>query len=224
LVYAYTNLYGRQTYLLRGVRSAKNHGVLAGLFPLSILGAEVYQKTGANLQHIKEFYPPKILHGIRTDLYKNAIALFLGELLYKSIKEEEPNPSLFRFLIESIHELDDLKGVVGNFHLYFLAQLCKRLGYAPYANYHLERSPILDISQGIFVSTNTISDFMFSKEDSQLFAKLTALSNYSDAASVPLNGAQRHQFIMQMISYLQFHLGVVLHMKSPEVLRQLFNG
>lgn len=222
LVYAYTDLFGRQTYLLRGVRSAKNHSAAAHFFPLNMLDAEVYHKPSANIQHIKEFHTAHPLNNIRANLNKSAIALFLGELLYKSIKEEEANDSLFRFLAESIHTLNDLTCSVANFHLYFLVQFCTRLGIAPLPNYHPDHAPHFDVTQGLFVPPDPRSDSLFSREESLLFAQLSALPSAAQAASIPLNGAQRHQFVLQIIRYLHYHLGVSLEIKSPEVLRQLF--
>ena len=230
LVYAYTHLYGRQTYLFRKARTAHKHNVAALIFPLSILEAEAYHKPGGKIQHIKTIHQGADLSRIRTDLHKSSIALFLGELLYKSIKEEEANLPLYQFLVESIQALNDMECSVANFHLYFLAQFCARLGYAPLPNYHPEHTPLFDITQGAFrslqakqeVSPHTTSDLLFSKEESRLLAQLSICSTPLEAAAIPLNGTQRHQFVTQMIRYLHYHLGGLPGMKSPEVLRQLF--
>jgi len=111
---------------------------------------------------------------------------------------------------------------VANFHLFLLAQLCARLGYAPSSNYDPEQNPFFDMAQGVFVASGTVSDFLFSKEDSLLFSKLSVLTQASEAADIPLNGTQRHRFVTCMIRYLQYHLDFSLDIKSPEVLRQLF--
>ena len=222
LVYAYTNLFGRQTYMLRGGKTKKTHRTASQFFPLHVLDAEVTRKNGANIHHIKEFCTCNGLYGMRTDIYKSVIALFLGEVLYKSVKEEEANLPLFHFLVASIYTLNDLEEGVANFHLYFLAQLCTHLGYAPFPNFDVRHTPLFDMAQGVFVPTGTASDHLFSHEDSRLLAKLTALPSAAHAARIPLNGAQRHQFVMQMMRYLRYHLGAPLDMKSPDVLQQIF--
>jgi DNA repair protein RecO (recombination protein O) len=178
------------------------------------------------MQYIKEYRAINPLNGIRTNPNKSAIALFLGELLYKSVKEEEANDLLFHFLVESILSLNDLTCSIANFHLYFLAKFCAKLGIAPLPNFHPEHAPHFDVTQGIFVPPNTYphtrSDTLFTQQESHLFAKLSALTSAEEAASIPLNGAQRHQFVLQIIRYLHYHLGVSLDVKSPDVLRQLF--
>jgi len=221
LVYAYTNLFGRQTYLLRGIRTAKKHGAAAHFFPLHIIEAEVYYKSGASLHHIKEFYSTNVLQGIRTHLYKSAIALFLGEALYKIVREEEPNPSLFRFLSDSILELDALQDGIANFHLHFLTRLCTHLGYAPNLNYHPLHAPFFDISQGLFVPSDSLSGPAFSNEDSALLYQLYTAPSASAAGSIPLNGTQRSLFVEAMIRYLSYHLNFPLALNAPEVLRQV---
>jgi len=222
LVYAYTCLHGRQTYLLRKARTVGKHGTAARIFPLSILDAEIYYKSGAAIQYIKSLQAAADLSKLRSNLFKSGIALFLAELLYKSIKEEEANPSLYRFLVESIQVLNDLEHGIANFHLYFLTKFCAHAGYAPVSNYDPKLRPFFDIAQGAFVDSRSVSDYLFSREDSLLFSRLSALAHASEATDIPLNGARREQFVMSLIRYLQYHLGLSPDIKSPEVLRQLF--
>ena len=222
LISAYTASHGRQTFLLPRSRTAKKQGAAARIFPLNILDAEVYYKAKAPIHYIKTLQPAIGLNGLRSNLYKSSIALFLGEILYKSIKEEEANLPLYQFLKESIQTLNDLTCSVANFHLYFLVQLCGHLGYAPLLNYHPEKTPLFDMAQGAFVASGTRSDFLFSKEESLLLSQLSGLTEASEAAHLPLNGAQRHQCVMRIIHYLHYHLGFSLDIKSPDVLRQLF--
>ncbi|MDR2586557.1 MAG: DNA repair protein RecO C-terminal domain-containing protein [Prevotellaceae bacterium] len=221
LVYAYTNLFGRQTYILRGIRTAKKHSAAAHFFPLHILEAQVYHKTGASIHHIKEFHTDNPLLGIRTHLHKSAIALFLGEVLYKTIKEEEPNETLFHFLTGAIFELDLLTQVVANFHLYFLAQLNIHLGFAPLINFHPQHAPVFDIQKGHFDSIGKSTGPIFSVETSALFYRLCTASNASEAASIAMNGVQRRLIIDAIVQYLSFHLNTPLVFKSPEVLQQV---
>ena len=224
LLYAYTHLFGRQTYLLRGVRRAKNHSAVAHFFPLNILEAEVYHKQGANMQYIKEYRAVSALQGIRTNLYKSVIALFLGEVLYKTIKEEEPNAMLFRFLVHAIEELDALSEGFVNFHLHFITHYCAHLGYAPTLNFHPEHTPIFDIPQGSFVPVGTASALAFSKEESILLHHFYTAPNASAAAAIPLHAAFRNRYIEAIIRHLSYHLNTSLELTSPKVLRQIFGA
>ena len=221
LVYAYTDLFGRQTYLLRGIRTVKKHGAAAHFFPLHILEAEVYHKQGASIHHIKEFHTTNALQGIRTHLHKSAIALFLGEALYKIVREEESNPSLFQFLSQSILELDAYADGVANFHLHFLTRLCAHLGYAPHLNYHPQNAPFFDIAQGFFVPSDALLGPAFSGEESALFYQFLIAPDASTAGKIALNGTQRDLFVKDIVRYLSYHLNAPLVLNAPEVLRQV---
>ena len=222
LVYAYTHLFGRQTYLVRGVRSAKNRNAAAYFFPLQLLEAEVYYKSGANMQYIKEYRPKNPLQGIRTNLYKSAIALFLGELLYKTIKEEEPDALLFQFISDSIHELDACTERVANFHLHFITHYCAHLGFAPHINFHPQHTPLFYIPHGSFVPVSAISDLTFSMEESSLLVQLYTMQHTPSAASISLHSTQRHLYIQAIVRYLSYHLNSSLELTSPKVLMQIF--
>ena len=222
LVYTYTNLFGRQTYLLRGVRSTKKRGQTALFFPLSIIEAEVIHKTGAHIHHLKEYHAQSSLSGIRTNLSKCAITLFLGELLYKTIKEEEPNTILFMFLLNAIKELDTLSEGVANFHLYFITHYISHLGYAPNINYHPEYRPLFDIPQGAFVSTGDASNLSFSTIESALLYRFVTAPNVSATTTILLNAKQRNLYIHAIMRYLSFHLNTPLTLTSPDLLGQIW--
>ena len=58
--------------------------------------------------------------------------MFISELLYKTLKEEEANPALFDFLINAIQLLDIKDEGIQNFHLVFLLHYMKYLGIYPF--------------------------------------------------------------------------------------------
>ncbi len=81
IVQVYTELFGRQSYLVNNVRSAKNKDSSVLLQPMTMLDMQVYHRPKADLQRIKEF---KICHPLQTipfDQNKRAVVFFLTELL-----------------------------------------------------------------------------------------------------------------------------------------------
>ncbi|MEM7109444.1 MAG: DNA repair protein RecO C-terminal domain-containing protein, partial [Bacteroidota bacterium] len=57
------------------------------------------------------------------------IAVFLAEILYKCIKEQENCSPLFNFIHDSIFSLDAKKDQFEDFHLQFLFKLSDYLGF-----------------------------------------------------------------------------------------------
>src|ERR1700742_2343447 len=83
IVTLYTELFGLQSYLVNGVRtsSRKGHGK-ANLFqPAAILDLVVYHNELKNLQRIREFKWGVIYRNIFFDVLRNAVGLFMVELL-----------------------------------------------------------------------------------------------------------------------------------------------
>src|SRR5262249_1638687 len=81
----FTELFGVQSYLVNGVRASSKKGSgKANLFqPAAILDLITYHNELRNLQRIKEFRWDYLYLRIFSDIRKNAVALFMVELLAK---------------------------------------------------------------------------------------------------------------------------------------------
>ena len=133
----YTESYGRLSFIINRVRSKKSLNHLSYFQPLTILDLECYYKSGRDLQRIKEVRNNILLLHIQNDVYKNAIGLFIAEILYKTLHETESNRTMFEFLVNAIQLLDIMKEGIPNFHLVFLIQYSKYLGIFPQHSYNV---------------------------------------------------------------------------------------
>src|SRR5689334_24048619 len=125
IVSIFTELFGIQSYLVNGVRASTKQGSgKANLFqPSAILDLIVYHNDLKNLQRIKEFKWHYLCKKIFSDIRKNAVALFMVELLTKCLKQPEANPDLFQFTEDAIIRLDESNDIVtANFPLFFAIQ------------------------------------------------------------------------------------------------------
>src|ERR1700733_10299919 len=109
IVTIYTELFGLQSYMVNGVRTSSSKGPgKANLFqPAAILDLLVYHSDVKNLQRIKEFKWEILYQRIYFDTVKNAIVLFMIELLLKCLKQPEPNSELFQFVKIALLNLDE---------------------------------------------------------------------------------------------------------------------
>ena len=131
IVNIFTELFGLQSYIVNGVRSKSTKSKIALYQPLTLLDLVVYHRENAGIMRIKEI---KCLHPYQTltmDVRKSSIALFISEMINKCIKEESHAAELCDFLIKSLITLDQLTEPIENFHLTFLIQLSKYLGFGP---------------------------------------------------------------------------------------------
>ncbi|MDR1680564.1 MAG: DNA repair protein RecO [Prevotellaceae bacterium] len=220
LVYAYTNVFGRQTYVVNGVRSEKNKTGMALFQPLTLLDAVAYHNPKSDMQRLYEYRLRWPLHSIPFNITKNAQALFIGEVLYKTIREQEPNAELFDFLFRAIMDLDALEQGIANFHLYFLVHLLRYLGYAPGNRYFFE-TPYFDVPSGEFIPFRPSHDLFFDAPQTQLFAALLQASP-GQLSQIALRREQRNRFIDNMLSFLNHHFDMPVPIHSAAVLQAVF--
>jgi DNA repair protein RecO (recombination protein O) len=99
--------------------------------PLTMLDLVVYDKSNASLNRISEVRLLRANQLISFDFARTGIALFITEVITKSIFENYQNEHLFDFLDESILELDSPNAKLSQFPIVFLLEKAVYLGFAP---------------------------------------------------------------------------------------------
>lgn len=131
IVTVFTEAFGVQSYIINGIRSKSAKNKIALYQPLTLLNLVVYHRENANIERIKEvscFHP---YQSLTTDIRKSSIAIFITELLNKTVKEESHAGELFSFLAESLVVIDNLSAHYESSHLVFMIKLSKYLGFGP---------------------------------------------------------------------------------------------
>jgi len=137
-LHIYTDKYGRQSFLAYRTRKKKSKSNAYLFHPLSLIELEVDLKENREIQKIIEANFDHIYSQLYYDVKRSTIAIFLGEILNKNIRETEPNKQLFDFIYNAVQLLDVAKEGIENFHLIFLIQLSKFLGFYPTMDYELK--------------------------------------------------------------------------------------
>ena len=132
IVSIFTELFGLQSYIVNGVRSASARNKIALYQPLTLLELVVYHRPNANINRIKELRCIHPYQTITSDVRKSAVAIFLNELMNKTIKEESHAADLCSFLINSFVALDTVGERAENFHLLFMIKLSRLLGFGAF--------------------------------------------------------------------------------------------
>ena len=190
-------------------------------FPLNILDVVLHSKRGGEgtMPLIKEADTVFPLTDIQTDIRKNAIALYMCELILRSVRESEPDPGLFAFLTNSVLILNEIKEGCENFHLHFTVNLCKLLGYMPQDNYSAERKHF-NFTQAQFVEKYNEA-FCFAPDESLLLHTILS-TPLKDIPTVKCSGELRNRFLTKVLEYFSFHSALKTELKSLGVLRELF--
>ena len=217
----YTEKFGRQSFLIKGVRGKKSNIKANILQPLYLLEMEVYNKPNRDLQSIKEVRNAFVFSSIPHDIRKSSISLFIAEILYKTIREQEANAGLFDFLYHNIQLLDLKTEGIPNFHLYFLLQLSKYLGFYPTNNYSLDKT-YFDLQNGYFVASKPVHSYYVNPETSQNLSKILLFSD-NQHAEVTLSYNQRITLLDKIVDYYYLHIEGLTNIKSLAILKEVFH-
>ena len=222
VVHCYTEQSGRQTYMVKGVRKSRKQNRSNLFQPLFILDFEVYHKNTAGIQLVKEVNRAMPLNSIPFDITKSTQAIFMAEVLYRVVKEEESNPMQAHFLINTIQYLDALEESSPDFHILFMFQLSKHLGFYPQNNYG-DGSVYFNLVNGLYKSFVTDPEVQLNEADSILWSRYLSLDMQSVKDS-NFNGSQRKTMLNNLVRYFKFHVAGMGDIRSLEVLHTFFHN
>ncbi len=204
----YTESFGLQRYVVNGVRAKKPRINVALFQPLTLVNMVVYHNPEKELHRISEINCQSPFRAIPFRVKQTAIALFISEVMVKSLNEAHENLALFDFLLESILSLDELSLSPDNFHLQFMLKLTKYLGFEP-------ESPQLLLQElNHHGQYNSISD-----SELQLLQELK-LSQYQSPPSVDSN-ITRRRLLNLLLDFYTLHIESFVRIKSPKVLMEV---
>ena len=195
VIHTLSKSYGRKSFLVRIGPKAK----MAFYLPLNILELSVTESPKTDLwlaAPVNATYP---LLGIRNDIFKNSMSLFMAEVLYRTLKDGASEDGLFDWCVGQILTLDALQADFSNFHIRFLLELCVALGFRPEAS---DMAPFSGANQEI------IEQFMRQELPGSML--------------IPLTGQLRNDIASSIIKYLEFHTESTINIRSLSVLRELF--
>jgi DNA repair protein RecO (recombination protein O) len=221
----YTELFGVQSYIVKGVRqSSKTSAGKASFFqPSAILDMEVYHNEQKQLQFIKEYQWSYLYEQVLFDVVKNTVATFIIELLQHSLKQPEANPELFYLIEDSLKQLD--KGndtLTGNLPLYFALHLCSELGFKMHGKY-CEQTPVLDLQEGMYIAQKPMHPFYVDGILAQATSQLSEIQFYNDLENIQLNRTIRRELLTAYQTYLSLHIHDFGEMKSLKILQEILS-
>ncbi len=221
IVRVFTEARGLQSYIFKGIRSKKSK-TKAGLFqPLTLLEVVVNVKEKTNLHTPREVRLFQPYMSIPFDIRKSSVALFINELLYKSVREEETNSELFDYLWKSCLLLDSTENNLNCFPLVFTSELTRFLGIQPQPGYS-EKKPVFNLRESQFQSVIPERDAYVLPEYGKLFHSLltTTIEKQSD---LHLKPAARRSILDSLLLYYQIHLPGFKPMNSHHILHSVLS-
>jgi DNA repair protein RecO (recombination protein O) len=197
----FTEQFGLQGYMIKGVRTNSRKSKIALFQPMTLVELVVYHKENAGIMHIKEvkcFHPYQF---INANVRKASIAMFINEVLNKSVKEQSHPQEIFNFIAASLISLDAIEQPE-NFHLMFLIGLSRHLGFGPN------------------LTSEVLGGRMVTMDEEQLLGQLIT-SEYTTV--IPMTYQQRQNILAVLLRFYQAHSDGFGEMKSVAVLKEVLS-
>jgi len=203
IAYLLTRNFGKQTYIVRGIRGRNSKTKINLLQPMSILNIDVKHKLKTNIHTLQEYSLAEFYKTIPYNIAKSSIALFIAEVVNKTLKDGEEDSNLFDFVKQYILKLDSITDNYYNIHLIFLIRLTSFLGFYPnidnkiYSGSKINKT-LINITE-IVLNTNEI---------------IPDLNN--------LNSKNRNELLDLLLEYYNIHLQTNINIKSLDILKSVF--
>lgn len=217
----FTEIFGIQSYMLNGVRTSGKTSKAHFFQPSSLLELQVYHNELKNLQRIKELKWSILYKNILSDVTKNAVALYMVELLQKSLKQPEANADLFHFCEDAFLQLDIANDeITANFPIYFSLQLAPFLGFRLQDNYSEKRN-VFNLREGNFSDAESSAPDHLGVDISFHISQLLKAIHPEDLSEIKINRNIRRTILKSMESYYAWHIPEFGSMKTLPVLSEI---
>lgn len=217
----YTEAYGRQSFMVNGARSKKSIVKTVAFQPLYLLDLEIYYKNGREIHRLKDVRIANPYATIPFDIRKSSMVIFLSEILYKCLKEEEPNTGLFDYIYNSLSFLDLSDHGISNFHLWFLFKLTQFLGIYPRSE-HALISNYFDLQKAQFVNFEPLHNQFTDKHVTILFSRLFEI-DHTSLEKLEYTQNDRRLVLEKLLEYYRIHFDNLGEIRSLSVLKEVLS-
>lgn len=236
VLHTLSRVHGRRSFLVRVGKQAS----MALFLPLNLLEGDVTENPKSTLWTVRNLSALHPLNGIRGNLHKNTMTLFMSEVLFRALREGAVEEGLFDWCRKTILTLDAMESDFSNYPIRFLLELAAALGFSPTFE---SVAPFVGSGlTGHIASQAPGSAGYVPGTASQVpgpagnapdapgsFNHLRTLqaflgATFSESMLIPLSGADRNAIAEELVRYLEFHTELPLNIRSLKVLRELYGA
>jgi DNA repair protein RecO (recombination protein O) len=224
IVTALTELFGMQTYMVKGVRkSTKTQSTKASFFQLAAhLEMVVYHNPLKQINFVKEFRWQTMYQSIYQNVVRNSIALFTIELLQKTIKEPDSNPELFYFVEDVLQAIDvSNNSIAANLPIYIALHLPNLFGIQIIDDYNSNNHNILDLKEGCFTNELPLHNNIVNEPHSKNISDFLKALHPNDLEGIALNGKARKEILDYIEIFYLLHVSDFGKIKTLPILREI---
>ncbi len=214
----FSNHHGMLTAAVNVGQSKTSRIKSSSVMPLNFVEVELILKENKEIHLLTELNVYKAQSNIYLNISKLSIAQFMQEVMIKTLKDQHGNAELFEFIDECFDFLNTSSEHFSNLHLHFLSELSKYLGFEPQNNYNTTNC-YFDLREGRFNETAMVWPFGLDAAQSAVFSSLLKCDYFNTRVA-----RDDKQLALDIyLNYFAFHIPGFGVLKSPEVLKEMFN-
>lgn len=190
---------------------------------LSALGiySIVANKGKGELFRITEMSLAEKHFNLISNIRRSSVLMFLNEILLKVLKENDSDEELFDFISASLSMFNNDEEDNVNFHLKFLLELTRHLGFYPNGQYSKECT-FFNLFEGQFEPNLPVNNKFIEPALSERFSELLEL-DIEDTAQFHLINADRRSLLSHILEYYRIHIEGFGEIKSIDVLETVLS-
>lgn len=220
IVHCYTELFGKVSFVVNNTHGKRSQMKNAMLQPLSLLEIDMDFVRSKELQHVNDCKTDYAFKLIPYEMSRNALAIFVAEVLYRSLREPLKDKRLFAFIWQTVVTLDKAKSL-GYFHIAFLVQYVKHNGFELHSE-NYEKGYLFDMQNGIFISPTSNHNLCLEGNESWLLSQLCEI-DYGNMGEAHLSKKDKEMMLLKLLEYCKLHFSNFKGIKSLDIIYQLFD-
>lgn len=187
---------------------------------LAVMDMDISYNPARTIHTLKDVRILDFNTDIQLNPYKNTIAIFLAEVISRVVLANEDTRRLFDFVRYSLSVLEHTERGVANFHICFMYKLATFLGIQPDVSTY-SCGGCFSLQDGVFIPMYLGQNGTLHPEWSPVLLRLDRMT-YRNMHLFRFNRAQRAELLEMMLRYYTLHSIPLTTLKSPEILRQIF--
>jgi DNA repair protein RecO (recombination protein O) len=225
VVTALTELFGLQTYMIKGVRTAtKKQNSKANYFQSgAILDMEVYHHPLKQMNFVKEYKWAVVYQHIFTNVVKNCVCLYCIELTQKCLKQPDENPEHYYVLENLLLQIDTAEATqLAAIPIQYALILIEQLGLLIMNNYDAQHH-ILDLQNGNFISQPPVHINYVDEPISGIISNCISAMNSQLLLQTASNKNSRKQTLAALELFFQLHISDFGKIKSLSIMSEVLS-
>lgn len=211
----YTLQHGLRSYIVTIGQSKRSRLKPGLLSPLNQLEFIEEARPLREIHTLSELSVGIVYESLYIDPVKSAQAVFINEVLIKTLREQDANKELYNFIAVKLKELDHA-APAPDFHLHFLVELSWFLGFYPNNTYSQKRC-LFNLQEGVFTDEPPIHPYF---SDSEVSYGISCLLTGEKAN---FTKKSRGEVLNQLLLFYRLHLPGFGELKSHAVLSEILS-